>query len=135
MMNYYATLANSRRDADRRYKNRASHRTKSGRVSCDETPRGEAAASQQALSGDDFDEVARRLATAKGFNCEFGDAEWQAKVVGPGDDPIVFYIVCPARGFDEELCVSREEFQGCWQASARGEAKKGQAVSGQQSGE
>jgi hypothetical protein len=111
MLYYYSVLAGNRRAADRDYKRRARHRARSGRVSRDETSRDEAATSQETLHCDSFGDIARRLATAKGFDCEFGDAEWQARLVSVDDDRIVFYIICPERDFDETLYVSREEFR------------------------
>jgi hypothetical protein len=113
MMYYFAVIAGNRRAADRRYKQRAKHRTVSGRISRDEESQcNEVAAPQRASDHDIFKEIARRLAKERGVECNFGDDEWQATLTREIEDPVLeISISCPARDCDETIRVPRAEFE------------------------
>lgn len=111
MMHYYSALASGRRAGDRRYKQKAKHKTRTSRVSRDESLVDDVPTEKEFSQQQVFKEAARRLATAAGFDCEFEDAEWDAKLTAKDDTQLEICIYNPAHNFIETLCVSPEEFE------------------------
>jgi hypothetical protein len=58
-----------------------------------------------------FNETALRLATACGFDCEFGERDWQAVLRADDEVLVSFDLCCPDLGFSETVAVPREEFE------------------------
>ena len=115
MMYYYSVIVGNRRASDRRYKRRAKRKTRTGRVSRDEVLSDDTLPPEDSRSPGIFEEAARRLAIAQGFDCDFGDEEWCAKLLGDAErvkrGVVGFSIFCPALKFDETVYVPRKEFE------------------------
>jgi hypothetical protein len=111
MMDYYSTLISKRREGYRRYKQRAEHRNRGGRVAREETLSEDPVDARESGELNLFKEIAIRLAKERGFDCDFDHVEWEAKRSSESNDPVEFYVCCIARKFEEPFTVSRMEFE------------------------
>lgn len=103
LLDYFATMAAKRREADRRIKNgRPAPFIEEAYVPPEE--------------GDFFQEIAAEIREVQGIDCHCPRRDWHAELRGKGEAKIHILHQCMACAFEMETTVNRQEFASLGQA-------------------
>lgn len=111
LMHYYAVLINGQRMTGRLHKRQALGKIGNGPTPCEQQREVESVCYDKRDLHDQFRKAARLLTEAQGIDCPFGEHDWHAELLNPGESTIRFRIWCPATAFDRVSEVSIAEFK------------------------
>lgn len=106
---YYAEMLSNRRAGDRNYKRQAVQKNEAERPAIT-VPIIEQIDQRCNAPTNQFAEIAIRAAQAEGHEFDFGEDDWDARIVQEAAGRIVFDITCPARRIAETIDVSTATF-------------------------